>query len=221
LTAETTIQVPPEWLVRTWAMSGKKLTYDVYFNDWAAEYADLTGQIRAAVEAGIIDAEIQPHSCVIILNRNPRTVELLRVASRERPGPRTHGTQITTPDGTKYNTRSDYVRMILDADINILTDTVQGDLSQIRNSQNKKVRRRMKSELHDIILLRGNELPRDVYGSTCLRLGMPLLPEFWQISPERLPSNLGDLMSQTCVSIPRKLLERTSERHVCDNTRER
>jgi len=177
----------PEWLVRTWTISGKKLTYDVYLNDWASEYPDLPAQVRAAADAGIIDAEITPQTCIIILNRNPRTVELLRVARRERPGPKTHATQITGSDGTKYNTRSDYVRMILDADPNILTGTVEGDLSQIRNTRNKRVRRRMVSELHDIMLLRGKDLPRDVYGSVCLRLGMPLPADFWHISPERLP----------------------------------
>jgi hypothetical protein len=177
----------PEWLVRTWAISGKKLTYDVYLDDWASEYPDLTDQVKVAVDAGIIDAEIRPGSCLIILNRNPRTHELLRGASRERPGPKTHATQITTSDGTKYNTRSDYVRMILDADPDILTGTVEGDLSQIRNDRNKRVRRRLKAELHDIMLLRGKDLPRDVYGSVCLRLGMPLPADFWRISPERLP----------------------------------
>jgi hypothetical protein len=77
--------------------------------------------------------------------------------------------------------------MILDVDPKILADTVEGDLSQIRNTRNMRVRHRLKAELHDIILLRGKDLPRDVYGSICLRLGMPLPPDFWHISPERLP----------------------------------
>jgi hypothetical protein len=175
----------PEWLIRTWTISGKKLTYDVYLNDWASEYPDLTDQVKAAVDAGIIDAEITPQTCLIILNRNPRTLELLRAASRERPGPKTHATQITVDGKTRY--MSDRVRMILDADLQTLTDTAEGDLSQIRNSRNKKVRRRMLSELHDIVLLRRIDLPRDLYGSICLRLGMPLPPDFWHISPERLP----------------------------------
>lgn len=108
----------------------------------------------------------------------------LKMIPKEKPGRKSHETQITIEGKTRY--MSDRVRMILDATPKVLADTAQGNLAQIRNTQNKKVRRRLLAELHDIALLRGEDLPRHVYGSLCLRLGMPLPPDFWSLPPEIL-----------------------------------
>lgn len=112
-----------------------------------------------------------------------------------RPGVKTCGRQFTATqeDGTrvKYDTRIGRVFNILHADSEVLADVAYGDLNQFRNTQNKRVRRRLKAELRGMMLLRGRDLPRDLYGSVCLRLGMPLPPDFWHISPERLPKHAG------------------------------
>jgi hypothetical protein len=209
-----TISVPPEMLIKDWetfterypilaaAAQANRFQHDqvVPFIDDGQEYPlGLVGpEIEHAKEAGLIKCDIHTTDSgagtpeirtyhVLALSKFVNLIRDLKAIVRQRPGPKSHATQITTLEGVKYNTRSDYVRMILDADLKVLADTVEGDLSQIRSAKNKRVRRRMLSELHDVVALRGKDLPRDQYGSLALRLGMPLPPDFWHLSESKVP----------------------------------
>jgi hypothetical protein len=194
---------PPEWLIRTWEYYGRKQSYDIQAWTWEGEYPNLWQLVQDAAKQGIIQVTSgsvsatvpgsTPNNHFVILQ--PVTWERLKQAVRQRPGPKTHQTQITVDGKTRY--MSDRVRMILDADIPALVDTIEGDLDQIRNTRNMRVRRRLKAELHDVILLRRKDVPRDVYGSVCLRLGMPLPSDFWHIPPERL----GNYSTGSTISI--------------------
>jgi hypothetical protein len=82
----------------------------------------------------------------------PQTLEQLNAAPRDKPGPKTHKRQVTTEDGTKCDMRSDYVRMIVDAKAKDLENVAYSLLYQLRTSNVKVVQRRMRGELHDMIL---------------------------------------------------------------------
>jgi hypothetical protein len=59
-------------------------------------------------------------------------------------------------------------------------------LHQIRNNPTKGQRRACMCQLHRVMLLRGPELRRDLFGSICLRLGSPLPEDFWTL-PCKVP----------------------------------
>jgi hypothetical protein len=199
-----------EWLHSVWLACGGgkgKDEFEVFADDWKGElgYPALVKLLKGAEEKGYLAAipdMIQPDIVTHVklfpgcLRTLEEITERLKQASRDKPGPKTNARQITTTqeDGTrvKYDTRIGRVFNILHADSEVLADVAYGDLNQFRNTQNKRVRRRLKAELRDMMMLRGKDLPRDLYGSVCLRLGMPLPSDFWHISPERLPNYTGD-----------------------------
>ena len=101
----------PEWLVRAWRHHGKTTQFDLDMQHWLEEYPDLSKLIEASngsiLEAwpvrDIILADGETFAAYTIKLR-PRTLEQLK-ATREKPGPKIHATQITTSESTKYNTR--------------------------------------------------------------------------------------------------------------------
>jgi hypothetical protein len=54
-------------------------------------------------------------------------------------------------------------------------------LHQLRNRSTKSQRRACMCQLHRVMLLRGPQLRRDLFGSVCLRLGAPLPADFWHL----------------------------------------
>jgi len=199
-----------EWLRRVWLACGgvkRKDEFDVFADDWKGElgYPALLKLLKGAEAKGYLAAipsSTQPDivTHVKLFPGCLRTLEEMteqKQASRQKPGPKTSTRQVTAiqEDGAriKYDTRIGRVFNILHADSEVLADVAYGDLNQFRNTQNKRVRRRLKAEVRDMMMLRGKDLPRDLYGSVCLRLGMPLPSDFWHISPERLPNYTGDV----------------------------
>lgn len=94
---------PPEWLVRVWKFYGRKQVFSVGELDWQTEYDDLIDRIKKAVVDGLIDAntDVNGPFCTVILK--PRTWEALVTATKEKPGPKSHDTQLTRTleDGTR------------------------------------------------------------------------------------------------------------------------
>jgi hypothetical protein len=93
----------------------------------------------------------------------------LKTIHQEKPGPKTHSRQLSA-GGKKFDVRSGRVHMLVDAKIQDLENVTYSLLHQLRTSNVKVVQRRMKGELHDIMLLRGSDLPRSLYDTVNLRL---------------------------------------------------
>lgn len=169
----------PEWLIRTWNFAGRKSEYTAYELRWMDEYPNLWQLVKQAVKDGLIDARSTPepdprypdgtpNEHLIMLK--PRTLEMLRAATKEKPGVKTNARQVTAEDGTKFDMRSGRVYMLAKAAPEDLENITYSLLHQLRTSQVKAVQRRMKSELHDILLLRGRDLPKSLYDTVNLRL---------------------------------------------------
>jgi hypothetical protein len=185
---------PPEWLLRTWTFAGKKPQYEAYASDWFEEYPDLTERVKDATEQGLIDGVSKPlptpeypHPTPDVhwINVKPRTLEKLKAQTREKPGPKTNATQLTI-QGREIDPRNRANLDLIVADIENVENLAHSYLHQFRSEPTKRQRRRLTCELQRVMTLRGQDLSRSLYGSICLRLGMPLPADFWHLPPEIL-----------------------------------
>ena len=186
---------PPEWLIRTWTYAGKRQDYVALSNDWNSEYPDLATRLQDAVKVGWIDGESKPLPTPENPNATPdthwirlkpRTLEILRTTTKEKPGPKTNTRQVTV-EGKQIDLRNRANFDLLKAAIQDVENVAHSYLHQFAQDPTKRQRRRLTCELQRVMTLRGQELSRSLYGSICLRLGMPLPPDFWTLPPEMLP----------------------------------
>ena len=195
--------VVPEWLARAWRHHGKTSQFDMDMQRWLEEYPDLSNLIEAS-NGSLLDAWAAPGiiledgktPAVYTIQLKPRTSELLQ-ASREKPGPKTHTRQVTV-QGKEFDTRNGVNFALVHARIQDVENVAHSYLHQFRSDPTKRQRRRLLLELHRVMLLRGKELSRPLYGSISLRLGMPLPEDFWCLPPEMLLPNVG----KTCSTPP-------------------
>jgi hypothetical protein len=201
----------PEWLVRAWRHHGKTTQFDLDMQEWLEEYPDLSKLIEAS-NGVLLDAWPVPGiiledgktPAVYTIQLKPRTLEFLQ-ASREKPGPKTHDRQITI-QGKQIDLRNRANFDLLNAHIEDTENVSQSYLHQFRSEPTKRQRRRLTCELHRVMVLRGREFSRPLYGSICLRLGIPLPEDFWCLPPEMLP-NVG----KTCSTPPHPVENRESQ----------
>lgn len=168
----------PQWLLRTFDFYGRKQTYEIHAWNWEGEYPNLWQLVQDASKIGIINSRSTPdpdprypdgtpNEHYIILK--PTTWERLKQAVRQKPGPKTNLRQISVDD-EKFDVRSGRVFMLLRARAQDLENIAYSFLHQLRTTEVEKVRRRMRGELKDMLLLRGSDLPRPLYDTINLRL---------------------------------------------------
>ena len=152
--------------------------------------AEQAGLIANLIKAEVDDSDEHRLVGACEFEFTPKFVEVFLEENQQKPGPKTNATQITVNGRTRY--MSDRARMILDAQPELLAETAYEDLNRMRNTRNKKLGRHLVAELHDIMLLRGKDLPKPLYGSLCLRLGTRLPEDFWHLPPEMLPKQASE-----------------------------
>jgi len=128
-----------------------------------------------------VGASHDAHTHFIILT--PTTWERLKEKLRERPSRKTNARQVTV-EGKEFDLRNAVNFALIRGRIEDVENVAQSHLHQLRQHTTKRQRRRLLLELHRVMLLRGEELSRPLYGSMCLRLGMPLPADFWHLPPE-------------------------------------
>jgi hypothetical protein len=109
--------------------------------------------------------------------------------SREEPKPPRQVHRQITIEGKQIDVRNRANFDLLNARIEDVENLSQSYLHQMRSQPTKRQRRRLTCELQRVMTLRGKDLSRPLYGSVCLRLGMPLPADFWHLPPEMLPKN--------------------------------
>jgi len=133
------------------------------------------------VEAGYLLAwgERQDEAGTYTLTLTTRALEIVKTA---RAALKAHVRQVTVEGGKRIDIRNRANFDLLQADIREVEAVAQSYLHQFRiEGVTKGQRRRLICELHRVMLLRGKELSRPLYGSICLRLGTPLPPDFWTL----------------------------------------
>ena len=196
----------PEWLARAWQHYGKARSFDLDMEYWLSEYPNLLDLIDASngslfkalsVPGTMLDDGKTPALTTIGLM--PRTLEQLKAATREKPGPKTHERQITLATGEKVDLRNRANFDLVEADPRDVDNVARSYLHQFRTRPTKRQRRRLIIELHRVMLLKGQQLSRSLYGSICLRLGMELPPYFWHLPREMLlPQNMRETAGSVC-----------------------
>ncbi len=182
----------PEYLARSWQHHGKARSYDLEVEQWLGEYPNLLDLIDAD-DGSLFDA--RPNSgtmlddgktpALITIALKPRTLERLKAATRERPGPRSNNRQLTI-EGKEIDLRNRANFDLVNADIRNVENLARSYMHQFRTRPTKRQRRRLICELDRLMLLRGQELSRPLYDSICLRLGMEVPPDFWHLPSEML-----------------------------------
>jgi len=181
------IQVPPEWLQRAWQHYGRARKFDLDVQYWIQEYPNLLDLIHVA-NGPLLEALPIPGTtledgqtpALVTISLMPRTLELLKAGPRERPGPKTNGRQVTI-EGREIDLRNRANFDLLHARIENVENVAESYLHQIRNNHTKAQRRACMCQLHRLLLLRGPQLRRDLFGSVCLRLGASLPADFWHL----------------------------------------
>jgi len=194
LTAETLIQVPPEWLQRAYQHYGRARKFDLDMQYWIQEYPNLLDLIHVA-NGPLLEALPIPGTtledgktpALVTVSLMPRTLELLR-ASRQKPGPKSNRTFVTI-EGREIDLRNRCNFDLFHAHIEDVENVAESYLHQLRNETTKGQRRACMCQLHRVLLLKGPELRRDLLGSILLRLGMSLPPDFWHLPSERVPES--------------------------------
>ena len=176
------------WLTPIWEFYGKQKDFEMICGDWPDNYLELVRLLQTAdqnivkgwpsAESGT-DQAGHPNAWSVRIR--PLGVKMLQ----ERP--RQVHRQVTV-DGVKFDVRSRVNFELLNADIEQVHVVAESYLTQLRNKPNLRTRKRLKCELHRVMMLRGPELRRDLYGSICLRIGADLPPDFWHIPQELLPN---------------------------------
>lgn len=188
------------WLKETWQHYNKAGTFDVDLAQWIAAYPNIFQDMQAP--DGSFEAMWDP-TCMTTLP-DQKTPALVRIAltpetlkdfraeprEKQKPGPKTNATQITV-DGKETDLRNRANFDLLNGRIEDVENVAESYLHQFRiEGVTKGQRRRLICELHRVMLLRGKELSRPLYGSICLRLGMPLPPDFWHLPAGMLPKTV-------------------------------
>jgi hypothetical protein len=184
---------PAEWLWKTWTHYSRKGTFDIDMAQWIAVYPNLLelmgssdGSFEALPNPGMtLEDGVTP--ALVTITVAPQTLEQLRAAPRERPGPKTNRTQLTI-DGREIDLRNVVNASLVSARVEDVENVAHSYLHQFRSSPTKRQRRRLTCELQRVLTLRGKDVSHPLYGSICLRLGMPLPEDFWSLPGEMLPA---------------------------------
>ena len=187
-----------KWLCPVWLACGGKEEFDVFPSDWTGEggYQALVQHLQDAEKRELLVVspidQVQPNEGVhvMLFPGTARTLEEETEARKRRSVSR----QVTVGGkGVDLRNRANFD--LFGADMEDVENVTHSYLHQLRSDPTKGQRRRLICELHRVMLLRGRELSRRLYGSLCLRLGMPLPPDFWKLSR----TEVGNGKWVTCV----------------------
>ena len=180
----------PTQLIEIWEANGKRAQFDMVRKDWPENYLDHVALI-GKIAPTILESWWNPDSknadgnfTLITVRFTPLGLKMIRELTQEhkdKPGPKTNRTQITI-DGQKVDLRNRDNWILVTADIKEVENVAASYLHQLRNEPTKRVRRACLVQLQRLMLLRGKEINRDLYGSICLRLGYPLPSDFWKLT---------------------------------------
>jgi len=194
----------PTKLVEIWELNGKRTQFDMMRKEWPENYLDwmiLTGKVVPTMLKAWSNQDSKDEDgrfSFITVRFTPLGLKLMRELGEGlkmmREGPKTHRRQITI-EGKEIDLRNRANFDIAVAGIKEVEGVAQSYLTQLRNRPNKRVRRRLKCELQRVLLMRGPELNRWLYGSVCLWTGAGMPPDFFTSTPpEGLPKlQCGDM----------------------------
>jgi len=169
-----------EWLRPLWILCGQKKQFEVRSKDltFPGGYKALLEKLKDANKRGVLDywPAFEGASDSYVIRLAPGTVAALE--ETVKPAPRTPCRQITV-QSREIDLRNRANFDLVVARIEDVEDVAESYLTQLRSKPTKKQRRACTCQLQRILLLRGAELSRWLYGSISLRIGSPLPSDFW------------------------------------------
>jgi hypothetical protein len=186
-------------LSRLWKFYGHKNQFDVLRKDWQ-EFDEYVKILRLADPGTMLDVLLnndfgtneagEPNAVTVRL----KEIGVRRLLERKQlqEQPRQVHRQATIKIGdSKIDLRNRANYDLVTADITMVAAVAESYLTQLRNRPDIRTRKRLKCELLRVMMLRGKELQRELYGTVCLWTGSRLPRDFWHMGPD-LPPEMWD-----------------------------